>query len=182
MFSVSLWRRDRPMPVARAASTSGRAAWFSIAATPSIVSDESPTTRPSGAINVTRASSSSPHPVGLFVQGRGRGVAGRPRARQQLRGQPGFSDERLLDPLVGPAAHRLGEQQSGNREGDDRGRERGQETGWCENCRRPWLETRRKLACPARRAFRPARRHVSHDAQAPPAGRLKNVSDMADGL
>ena len=45
------------------------------------------------------------HPVGLIVQGRGRGVSGDHGTRQELRGETGFSDERLLDPLVGPAAH-----------------------------------------------------------------------------
>ncbi len=48
------------MPVSRASTTSGRVAWFSMPATPSTVSDESPITVPFGAMNVTRVPISSP--------------------------------------------------------------------------------------------------------------------------
>ena len=48
-------------------------------------------------------------------------------AREQFRGEAGFGDERLLDPLVGLTAHRLREQQPGDGERDDRRRERRQE-------------------------------------------------------
>src|SRR5437763_826020 len=55
IFSVALYRRERPSPDALASTTSGRCAWFSIAARPSAVSAESPTTRPAASMNVTRA-------------------------------------------------------------------------------------------------------------------------------
>src|SRR5207249_3958454 len=49
---VSLCRRARPMPACRASITSGRVPWFSIPATASSVSAESPTTFPSAAMSI----------------------------------------------------------------------------------------------------------------------------------
>jgi len=60
IFTLALERRDRPSPLVRASTTSGRWAWFSIDARSDSCSNESPTTRPSSAMKVTRADSSSP--------------------------------------------------------------------------------------------------------------------------
>ena len=72
------------------------------------------------------------HPIGFLVEARRWRAWGGGRARKELRRQAGFRDQRVLDPLVGLLAHRLGEQKSRHGEREDRRRERGCEQGGAE--------------------------------------------------